>query len=76
VTDRLQYITEWDPQLAGTVTVYEYADGRLFIADGHQRVALAKRLMAQNPDLNIQLYGYRLREVDGITPEQAMILPL
>lgn len=73
VTDRLLYITEWDPQLAGVVTVYEYADGRLFIADGHQRVALAKRLMAQNPDLKIQLYGYRLREVDGVTPEQAMI---
>jgi hypothetical protein len=73
VTDRLQFITEWDPQLAGVVTVYEYADGRLFIADGHQRVALAKRLMSQNPDLNIQLYGYRLREVDGVTPEQAMI---
>lgn len=73
VTDRLQFITEWDPQLAGVVTVYEYADGRLFIADGHQRVGLARRLMAQNPDLNIQLYGYRLREVDGITPEQAMI---
>jgi hypothetical protein len=73
VTDRLLYITEWDPQLAGVVTVYEYADGRLFIADGHQRVALAKRLMSQNPDLNIQLYGYRLREVDGVTPEQAMI---
>lgn len=73
VTDRLQFITEWDPQLAGVVTVYEYADGRLFVADGHQRVGLARRLMAQNPDLNIQLYGYRLREIDGITPEQAMI---
>jgi hypothetical protein len=73
VTDRLQFITEWDPQLAGVVTVYEYADGRLFVADGHQRVGLARRLMTQNPDLNIQLYGYRLREVDGITPEQAMI---
>ena len=73
VTDRLQFITEWDPQLAGVVTVYEYADGRLFIADGHQRVGLARRLMAENPELKIQLYGYRLREVDGITPEQAMI---
>lgn len=73
VTDRLQFITEWDPQLAGVVTVYEYADGRLFVADGHQRVGLARRLMTQNPDLNIQLYGYRLREVDGVTPEQAMI---
>ncbi len=73
VTDRLQFITEWDPQLAGVVTVFEYADGRLFVADGHQRVALAKRLMAKDPNLKIQLYGYRLREVDGVTPEQAMI---
>lgn len=73
VTDRLRFVTEWDPQLAGIVTVYEYADGRLFIADGHQRVGLARRLMAQDPSLNIQLFGYRIREVDGITPQEAMV---
>jgi hypothetical protein len=40
VTDRLQGITTWDPIKAGNVTIYEYADGRKFIADGHQRVGL------------------------------------
>jgi hypothetical protein len=73
VTDRLQNITEWDPNLAGTVTVYQYADGSMYIADGHQRVALAKRLMAQNPNLKIDLYGYLVREVDGISPQEAMV---
>jgi hypothetical protein len=29
--------------------------------------------MAKDPNLKIQLYGYRLREVDGVTPEQAMV---
>lgn len=73
VTNRLLYNTVWDPNLAGVVTVYEYADGRLFIADGHQRVGLARRIMSQDPTQQIQLYGYRLREVDGVTPEQAMV---
>jgi hypothetical protein len=73
VTDRLRGITKWNPRLAGTVTIYEYADGRLFVADGHQRVGLARRLMAEDPNLNIELYGYRLREVDGVSPEEAMV---
>ena len=34
VTDRLQGITTWDPIKAGQVTVFEFADGRRFIADG------------------------------------------
>ena len=73
VTDRLQFITEWDPNLAGTVTVYQYADGSMYIADGHQRVGLAKRLMAKDPNLKIQLFGYLVREVDGISPQEAMV---
>lgn len=74
VTERLQGITKWDPIKAGNVTVYEYADGRKFIADGHQRVGLAKRLKAANPDEEIVLYGMKLREVDGITPQEAMVI--
>lgn len=73
VTDRLRGITKWNPRLAGTVTIYEYADGRLFVADGHQRVGLARRLMTEDPNLNIKLYGYRLREVDGVSPKEAMV---
>ena len=55
------------------VTIYEYADGRLFIADGHQRLGLAKRISQQDPSQNVKMIGYRLREVDGITPEDAMV---
>lgn len=72
VTEKLQDMVEWNPQLAGTVTVYEYADGKLFIADGHQRLALAKRIQAQNPDANITIYATKMREVDGISPQEAM----
>ena len=71
VTEKLEDMVEWDPQMAGTVMVYEYADGRLFIADGHQRLALAKRIKAANPDADITLYATKMREVDGVTPQQA-----
>jgi len=74
VTARLQGITKWEPQWAGVVTVYEYADGRVAIADGHQRVGLAKRIMANDPSQNIKLNAYKLREADGISVEQARVI--
>jgi hypothetical protein len=74
VSKRLQGITKWDPIKSGTVTVFEYADGRQFIADGHQRLGLAKRLSAQDPTQDIALYGFILREKDGITPEMARVI--
>ena len=72
VTETLQGITKWDPGKAGTVYVYEQADGKLFIADGHQRLGLAKRIKKQNPEQDIFLTGLILREKDGITRDQAM----
>lgn len=74
VTDRLAGITEWDPIKAGTVIIYERADGGLFIADGHQRVGLAKRIQEASPDQQVELLGYRLREVDGVSTEEAMVI--
>ena len=74
VTDRLEGVTQFDPIKAGMITVYEYADGRLFIADGHQRLGLAKRIMDQDPSQDIQMVGFRLREKDGITPEEATVI--
>lgn len=73
VTERLQGVTEWDPYLAGVITVYEYRDGSTFVADGHQRLGLAKRLLEENPDANIRISAYRIRETDGITPQEAMV---
>lgn len=71
VTKRLQGVKTWSPYLSGTVTVYEYANGRRFIADGHQRLALAKRIMAQDPSQDVRLHGYLFREIDNIDPEVA-----
>lgn len=70
VTDRLQGVTEWNPAFAGQVLVYETMQPRrLIVADGHQRLGLAKRLAAAGQD--VTLYGVILREADGVTPEQA-----
>lgn len=71
VTERLQGVTQWDPVKANTAIVYEFADGRTFIADGHQRLALAKRLQESDPSLNIQIYAFKIREIDGRTPAYA-----
>lgn len=71
VTERLQGITSWDPIKANTAIVFEFADGRTFIADGHQRLALAKRLQEADPTQDIQINAFKLREVDGYTPAEA-----
>jgi hypothetical protein len=73
VTERLAGEVKWDPVYAGTILVYEFANGRRVVADGHQRLALAKRISAQDPSQKPLLYGGILREVDGVTPEQARL---
>lgn len=44
VLPKLQGTKDWNPIAAGTVTIYENAQGQKFIADGHQRLGLAKDL--------------------------------
>lgn len=73
VTPEYRGVTEWDPSLAGQIAVYEFADGSQFIADGHQRLGLAKRIMAKDPSQDITLYGTKIRQVDGVTPQAAMV---
>lgn len=74
VTEALQGISTWDQVRAGTALVYEFADGRKYIADGHQRLGLAKRIAAQDPSQKPMLHAYVLREVDGITPSEARVI--
>ena len=66
VSVKLRDVKQWDPDLAGVAYVWERADGRRFIVDGHQRLALAKRMQAegQEPVLLVKFW----REVDGFTP--------
>lgn len=71
VTDRLKGVTTWDPIKAGMVLVWQDRGGQSFIVDGHQRLALAKRIGTADPAQDPQLIGRILREEDGITPEMA-----
>lgn len=73
VTERLRGVQEWNPTMAGTISVWESKDGQLFIADGHQRTGLARRLMQNQPDLDIRIPSHVYREIDGITAEMAMV---
>lgn len=67
----LMGVDKWDNVFSGHILVYQKADGKLIIADGHQRLGLAKRL---NADKNYkgpkpQLPAIIFKETDGFTPE-------
>lgn len=74
VTERLRGVETWDPISAGMVTVWESADGRRLIADGHQRLSLARRIQAADPAQDIQLNAFVLREADGFMAADARVL--
>lgn len=73
VTERLQGVRQWDPMSAGTVTVWEGLDGRRLIADGHQRLGLAKRILAADPSQGIRMNAFVLREADGVSATDARV---
>ena len=52
--------------------VWESADGTKFIADGHQRLGLAKRINKNDPSQNVFLTAAVRREVDGWTAQEVM----
>ena len=66
VSVKLRDVKKWDADLAGIAYVWERADGRRFIVDGHQRLALAKRMQAQGQDPVLLVKFWR--EADGYTP--------
>lgn len=75
VTERLRDVSAFEPAQAGTVLVWERADGQVFIVDGHQRMGIARRALAGGQDpATVFLSGYRLRETDGVTPQHARVL--
>lgn len=65
VTERLRSVTRWDPLAGGRVFVFERANGSRVIADGHQRLGLAKRLSTDSEPA--ELVGHLFREADGWT---------
>lgn len=69
-TDRMNGVEEWSANDSGIVIVWQAKDGQKYIADGHQRLGLAKRL---NDD-KIRLDGILYKETDGYTPEDVRII--
>ncbi|WP_028970163.1 hypothetical protein [Sphingomonas sp. URHD0057] len=72
VTDALQGVEQWNPLLSQQILAWEPNEGGRIVVDGHQRVALAKRLSGQ--DDSISLPTIIVREADGVTAEQARVL--
>lgn len=73
VTERLQGVGDWNPLLAGRQILWERRDGTLIVADGHQRVGLARRIGAAS-GRDIPLDAVILREADGVTAAHARTL--
>ncbi|MDY7116616.1 LPD38 domain-containing protein [Halomonas sp. SSL-5] len=65
VDDRMDGIRRWDDLRAGELVLHERADGELYVADGHHRLDLARRL--EQPGVN----AFVLREADGYSVEDA-----
>ena len=74
VTEALKGVTQWDQVRAGTALVYEFADGRKVVADGHQRLGLAKRIKDQDPTQQPKIHAYTKRQVDGWTVEEVRVI--
>jgi hypothetical protein len=72
VTDRLRGVREWNPIFASRVIVWEDKEGRAFLADGHQRHGLARRIQAETGE-PIRMDAVVLREADGISAEDARV---
>jgi hypothetical protein len=71
VTDRLAGVERWDNMAAQAVVAFEFADGRMVVADGHQRTGLAQRLMAEGREKDLRIDAFVLRERDGWTADEA-----
>jgi hypothetical protein len=72
--DWLKRETQWKPGLASGVLVWQDLESRNFIVDGHERLALAKRVAAAHPAQNPKLIARVLRESNGITDKLARTL--
>ncbi len=72
VTARLKGVKLWDPVSSGKTMVWQDADGGMYVADGHQRLGLAKRLASTG--FEPKLDGYLFRAGDGWTAGEVRLL--
>jgi hypothetical protein len=74
VRNDLASVDKWDAMAAQAVMAFERKDGRLLVADGHQRTGLATRLLAEGKEKAIGLDAFVFREADGWTPSEVRAL--
>lgn len=67
VDQRLSGVEQWDDNRAGSVLLHRRADGSLFVADGHHRVDLARRL--NQGEINARV----IDEADGFDVSDARV---
>jgi len=72
VSSKLKSENVWNQDAANVMMIYEYADGRKVIADGHQRLGLAKKIKAQKDGQKPYILATVRREVDGWTEGETM----
>lgn len=85
VTDRLKGVAKWDTLAAGKAVLYQRDDGSIVVADGHQRLGLAKRIAVRDeasriasglsgqttePTQSVKMDGYLFKASDGWTPAE------
>ena len=73
VIDTLIGVEQWDTMSSGRLTFWQDLEGRYWVADGHQRSGLARRIQAKTGE-TIMLDGIVMREADGVTAEMARSL--
>lgn len=71
-TGALANTRDWDPAAGIGVVVWEDFAGRRFIVEGHQRLGLARRLMAEG-HAPIEMSGILYREADGLSAEMMRV---
>ena len=68
---RLKGAEKWNPDASGRLMVWQDKEGKYWVADGHHRLDLAKRLKDKNPSEDIRLNASIVRESDGVTAHAA-----
>ena len=72
-TGRFEGIQRWDTAASGVLMVWEDREGTPFVADGHQRVNFARRLVDEGKEDDIRLAARVYREEDGWTADDVKV---
>lgn len=74
VAPTLRNVQKWRPERGNQIIVWEDKAGDRYVVDGHQRTGLARRLLAEGKEQDIQIPGVIFRESEGVTAEEATTL--